>query len=156
MKFLLLFVFIVSSTADSFSQSKRIFEQLNALKGLWKMQTSDGTMYEEWKVGSNRLFIAKSYKVKGTDTTLLENVKLLLKKNIISYNVTVPDQHDGQSVSFKLITKTKKTFTFENKFNDFPQRIIYNIVNADSLHARIEGTNKNQPMSLDFNFTRVK
>jgi hypothetical protein len=120
------------------------------------METPDGSVYEEWKIRSNKLLIAKSYKVKGTDTALLENVKLALKKKVITYNVTVAGQHNGQAVSFKLINTANNTFTFENKANDFPQKILYEIESTDSLHSRIEGINKGKQMFVDFKFKKVR
>jgi hypothetical protein len=50
----------------------------------------------------------------------------------------------------------KATFTFENKEHDFPQRIIYRIINPDSVVARIEGVKNGKPGSFDYYYKRIK
>jgi hypothetical protein len=153
MKRLLLLVAILSCAALSYSQDQKSFKGLNQLRGLWKMESAKGAMYEEWSKSNNSLLSGKSYRLNEKDTLLLETVKLTNSKDGIYYTVIVSGE---QPVAFKLIKSNNNTYTFENKMNEFPQRIIYELVSADSLHARIEGSYKGKETSSDFNFTRVK
>ena len=43
---------------------------------------------------------------------------------------------------------------FENPAHDFPQRVIYQLVHQDTLHARIEGTLKGTARGSDWWWTR--
>jgi hypothetical protein len=55
-----------------------------------------------------------------------------------------------------MISSDSNNFIFENKEHDFPQRIIYHIVNKDSVHAWIEGTHDGKAGREDYFFARVR
>mgnify|MGYP006137909635 CR=1 FL=1 len=57
---------------------------------------------------------------------------------------------------FRSISVANDAVTFEDKAHDFPQRIIYRRVGADSVVARIEGTVRGQARGVDFPFARVR
>ena len=127
----------------SFTEVKQSspFQQLQVLAGgTWVMKTKVSTICEEWKQQNNDLLTSRSYRVKGADTVQQETVALSRKGNEIYYTSTVPDQNNAKAVAFKLIESKGTKFTFSNPLHDFPQRIIYEFVNKDSLHAWIEGT----------------
>ena len=77
---LLLSVFLVTPVIFiSFKQeqnNKKIFQQLNALQGTWRMETSKGVLYESWAKANDTLMQSNSYKLKEQDTVLLEQVSL--------------------------------------------------------------------------------
>ena len=58
--------------------------------------------------------------------------------------------------TFLAATVTAREVVFENAAHDFPQRIIYRRVGADSVVARIEGTVRGQARGVDFPFARVR
>ena len=99
--------------------------------------------------------LGKGYQVAGTDTTVLENLRLFVDKGKITYEATLPDQNGGKPVRFPLLkhSSDKPEYFFENQAHDFPQRIIYEFIGQDSLHVRavdLEGK------GLDFGFLKVK
>jgi len=68
--------------------------------------------------------------------------------------VATANQNDEKPVTFKLVSSENGQFTFENKDNDFPERIIYTNPVKDSLHAWIEGSVNGEAKRIDFSFSR--
>ena len=135
----------------SFSYSagnKRTFKKLFALEGVWKMITKKGAICEEWKKIDKSYLQNTGYMIKGSDTVINERVALTRTAEDIFYTSTVEDQNNKQPIAFKMVSASGNTFVFENKEHDFPKRIVYQLVSADSLHAFIddgvEGTKKVQ------------
>ena len=152
---LLLVLAACIQTASAQSWSEKDFKTLHGLAGLWKMESSRGAIYEEWKVQSDHQLAGKSYKINNGDTLVLESVSLFLDGNNIIYSPVVTNQNKGQAVQFTLISGNDQRYIFENKEHDFPQRVIYHLVSKDALHARIEGTKNGKQMGSDFKYTRT-
>jgi hypothetical protein len=144
----------ITACAQTFSEKD--FKTLHGLVGLWKMETSRGVIYEEWKLENDHLLKGRSYKLNNTDTVVLEQVRLFLKGNTITYSPLVSKQNNGQEVPFQLISNADKRYVFENKEHDFPQRVIYQLGSNNVLQARIEGTKNGKQMGSYFNYSRVK
>jgi hypothetical protein len=137
--------------------NKKVFKKLFALEGVWKMNTKRGAICEEWKKVNKNYLQNKGYMVRGADTTINERVTLTRTKENIFYTSTVEDQNDKKPVAFKMTSAaTGHVFVFENPEHDFPKRIVYELVSADSLHAfiddGIDGTKKIQ----HFYYSRYK
>ena len=135
--------------------SHRTFTQLLVLEGTWKMETRRSPLFESWQRFDKSTLQGLSYRITGSDTILLERLKLVRQSGEIFYIPAVINQNDGQPVSFKLISSDDNRFVFENKQHDFPQRIIYSIVTKDSIVARIEGISKGREASSDFYYRRI-
>lgn len=128
------------------------FAQLHQLQGTWKMQQKDNVLYESWKSIGPKQLSGKAYKLHGADTVVLEEVILELDTSGIYYRPLVAE-NQGR-VSFKLISAGDKKFVFENKAHDFPQRVIYQFITKDSLHAWIEGTVNGVEKRSDYYYRR--
>ncbi|HMJ48556.1 MAG TPA: DUF6265 family protein [Ferruginibacter sp.] len=123
----------------------KAFKKLYALEGTWKMTTKRGALCEEWKKVSNTHLQNKGFLVKGTDTIVTERVALTNTKDGVFYTSTVEDQNNRQPIAFRMTRAEGNTFVFENAEHDFPRRMVYNLVSADSLHAYIDdGINGNK------------
>ena len=133
-----------------------VFIDLQQLSGTWMMETKKGAIYETWKrIGKDEMQ-AKSFKLNGKDTVVLENVRLSKSSDGLFYIPVVSNQNEGKPVSFKMIDSKNKTFVFENKEHDFPQRVIYQLVSKDSIHAWIEGTKNGKEGRSDYYFKRIQ
>lgn len=132
------------------------FKALQGLEGLWKMETGRGAIYEEWQVTSTNKLSGRSYRINNSDTIVMERIELYREGNDIVYSPAVSNQNNQQPVPFKLISITDGRYVFENKEHDFPQRIIYQLVSKDAVHARIEGIRNGQERGSDFRYSRVK
>jgi hypothetical protein len=131
-----------------------VFRELKRLEGSWMMKTQKGLLYENWALTSESELRSKSFKVTGNDTTILEHVQLIERKDGIFYIPVVENQNNRQAVSFKLVESAGNRYVFENKLHDYPQRIIYNLIRPDSLVARIEGEKNGQTRGSNFYFVR--
>ena len=63
----------------------------------------------------------------------------------------------GQTqAAFPLVRSAPGELVFEDPAHDFPQRVIYRLVEPDRLHARIEGTVKGEDRWVDFHMKRAE
>ena len=60
-----------------------------------------------------------------------------------------------EPAEFESIAVTDSSITFENAAHDFPQRVIYRRLGADSLVARVEGTRGGRVRGTDFPYRRA-
>ena len=70
---------------------------------------------------------------------LLEEVTIVARDGKLFYIPIVSDQNNHQPVKFEITSSSTKEFTAENDEHDFPKRIHYKSINADSLYAKIDG-----------------
>lgn len=117
---------------------EREFEKLLALEGTWKMKTKKGILTEIWKRKSSKALEGISYRINGTDSLLLERLELRYNRSGIYYVPTTENQNNQQPVVFTLRSSINEVFIFENPEHDFPKRIVYHLVNPDSIHAYID------------------
>jgi Domain of unknown function (DUF6265) len=137
--------------------SWKVYEQLaRSLGGQWEMATSRGKLLEQWELPSKVAVAGKSFKIRNTDTMLMETLEVRYNNQGITYNSLVSGQNGGEAVAFALVSADSGRYVFENLMHDFPQRIIYHFVHQDSIHARIEGMMKDQPRSSDYYYRRCK
>ena len=122
------------------NDNKNTFKKLSGLEGTWAMPTKRGTIIiEEWKKVDDNYLQSRGMIIKGTDTIITERVALRNTEAGIFYTSTVDDQNNKQPVPFKLSSENKNAFVFENAEHDFPKRIVYELISADSLHAYVDG-----------------
>ena len=153
----ILFVLCAASalTAGAQQFSDKDFKTLYSLEGLWKMETGRGAIYEEWHKKDGNKLSGRSYRINNADTIVMERIELYREGNDIVYSPVVSNQNNQQPVAFKLASITDGRYVFENKAHDYPQRIIYQLVSKDAVHARIEGTRNGQERGSDFRYSRV-
>lgn len=101
------------------------FLELQALNGVWQMETKEGIIGEKWQIESPNKLTSKAYFINANDTAFYETVSLTTLKDSIFYTVTSTNQNKTKAVAFKLTSAINKTFVFENPAHDFPKRIIY-------------------------------
>jgi hypothetical protein len=152
----LLFALTGTAQAQQPVYSAKEFKPLHGLTGLWKMNGKRGALYEEWQVGGDNQLKGRSYKIKNNDTVVLENVIISLQDSAIFYTPVVRDQNNQQPVPFKLISYNNNRYVFENKEHDYPQRVIYELVSANELRARIEGIESGKESASDFIYNRMR
>ncbi len=157
-KILLATTCIIILTAFAINQdNKSIFKKLFMLEGTWVMKSKKGNiMGESWvKLGDDHLQ-NKGFFVKGKDTIVTERVALRRTNKEITYTSTVEDQNNKQPVTFKLTSSDNNEFVFENPGHDFPKRVIYKIISADSVHAWIDAGKDGAAERQDFYYSRAK
>lgn len=136
--------------------NKKAFKKLFALEGVWKMNGKRAVICEEWKRIGKNYMQNKGYMIKGADTTITERVALTKTKEGIFYTSTVEDQNNKKPIAFKMTSATENMFVFENPGHDFPKRIVYQLVSADSLHAFIDDAAEGTKKVQHFYYSRQK
>lgn len=137
MKTILIAAAVLCMTAFMIPADKT-FEKLYALEGTWKMTTKRGAICEEWKKISDNHLQSKGYFIRGADTLVNERVALTNSKEGVFYTSTVEDQNNKEPIAFKMTSAENNRFVFENPQHDFPKRIVYKFITADSIHAFID------------------
>lgn len=133
------------------ADNSKTFKKLYVLEGTWKMNTKRGAICEEWKKMDKNYLQNKGYMIQGKDTIITERVALTNTKDGIFYTSTVEDQNKKQPIAFKMTKAEINMFVFENPAHDFPKRIVYKLITADSLHAFIDdGTETGKKQNFYF------
>lgn len=126
------------------------------LIGTWESKTSKGSLYETWNRVDEHNFYAKSYYLNNSDTSLFETVELKDSIGKLFYIVSVPGQNGEKPVSFASVHLSGDSLVFENKKHDFPQRISYRKISADSLVAEVSGDVDGKNISEPFAMRKTK
>jgi len=151
--FILLLHFVAISAAVC---QPEVLNQLAPLKGTWKADIKGKIIYETWRTGVGDELSGMSYKLNGKDTIVFEQTRIVNQNRKLSYIAKVTNQNEGKEVAFKLVSSSNNTFVFENPEHDFPQRVAYQFVSADSLHAWIDGKYKGKMAREDYYYQRLK
>lgn len=123
------------------------------LAGVWKINTGNGFIVEQWKAINDSTLHGKSMFVKAAgDSALQETLVLSYRKGEWNYVSTVVGQNNNQPVSFKITYMGRAEFICENKTHDFPQRIAYRRL-KNNLFASIEGNRKGKYSKQNFDFS---
>ena len=116
-------------------------ESVRYLVGTWADRNTFGFkqppqhVVEKWKSYPDSIS-GVGYFVTGTDSSLTENISI----QIVNDKLTYIARPEGQAmVSFTLIEQKDGAITFENKANEYPQRITYHKRPNDSLHITLDG-----------------
>lgn len=119
--------------------------------GEWGNKSTDGELTERWKKENDSVYLGESYFVVGEkDTVFAETVRLEETNGKLAYIVTVPGQNKELPVSFEMTSSTENQIVFENPKHDYPNKIIYNLIEKDSLIAEISGLKKGKPYTEKF------
>lgn len=156
---LIAFIAFIFIGKNAHAQVNDCLKKFSWLKGTWKMEEKASVLVEEWTAGGSGSIKCRSYEVKGNDTTLIERatISCIAGKQVFTYYPVINSPGENiMPVTFALISEENGTYIFENPEHDFPQRVVYQIVNADECHAWIEGKEKGRENKIDFFYKRVK
>jgi hypothetical protein len=142
----LLFAILLTST---YAQTD--LKNLEWLAGSWtRTNAKPGRSgFEFWQRVSSTEMTGRGINLKGTDTTFVEKLKIIVKENSIFYVADVPQ--NKEPVLFQATSVTKSSIVFENPQHDFPKKIVYEF-DGTKLKATISGDGK----SIDYWFEKSK
>lgn len=124
------------------------------IEGIWEDTTTFGfksppvKLVEEWNYKNDSL-TGKGYSVTDGDTTIAEYLSIVLSEGSLIY---VAKSTNRNPVGFGLISSKSNAVVFENKANDFPQKISYTLNSTDSLTIQLEGINNAIARKVIFKF----
>jgi hypothetical protein len=140
----------VSAQTGKFSEKD--LTPLRGLKGIWKMDTGNKELFEEWKDALDGQLAGKSYQISAGARKELESVRIFSIGSNVYYAPIAFGQNSDQEVLFALKEINRGQYIFENKQHDFPQRIAYQLIGRDSLHAYIEGEIEGKLKRINFRY----
>jgi len=153
-KTILLLVAVALVISCKKSEKENKLEAANWLVGTWENKSDYGDMIEIWNKSNDSLYVGNSYFIKQKDTLHSESIELKQKGDVVLYIPTVKGQNNDQPVTFQLTKQTPKQLVFENPTHDFPQKIVYQQITADSLVATISGMQQGKLSSESFSMKK--
>lgn len=110
------------------------------LEGRWKMPLEDSAyIMEEWHQINKDHFSAEVAIIRKDSITPNEKIVLQKRNNKYYYTPQVFGQNGDKPIDFELVSVKDNKYIFENIEHDFPQRIWYKKINANTLQAGISG-----------------
>ena len=129
--------------------------QTSALKwmaGCWERRANNLVITEQWSFPRARMMFGAGQTTRGDSTIEYEHTRIFERDGRLVYSA----QPSGQSpAEFVADSASNYSVIFSNPAHDFPQRVIYRRLGADSLLGRIEGQRGGQVRGVDFSYRRV-
>jgi hypothetical protein len=150
----LLFPFVSCKNSNGKNKTFDKIEKINWLLGSWENKSEEGILSEIWEKKNDSTFIGESYFIREKDTLHSERIEVKQKGEDLLYIPTVKGQNNDKPVTFKLTLATENEFTFENPAHDYPQKIVYKMVNANSLVATISGKQQGKNSTESYPMTK--
>ena len=122
------------------------------LAGCWRAGSGPSVVEEQWMAPRAGVMLGMSRAVEGGHLSSTETVLLRERDGRLVYTVTPSAQ---ATTDFTSTAVSDTEVVFENPAHDFPQRIVYRRVGADSLHARIDGPRDGRTRVFAFAYARA-
>lgn len=129
-------------------------KSLNWLVGKWAGAGEKGVIGENWTAKDSLTLNGIAFKVSAGDTVITERTKIVQTDSGMFYVADVPE--NKSKVLFKLAPADSAGFLFENPSHDFPTKVCYHPIGADSLFAWIEGPMNGSPKRIGYGYRKVK
>ena len=130
--------------------------ELSKLVGRWESASKKNSQVEEWKASGENELTGVGFVLDHGDTTFIEYLRISGEGGALTYYAMVSDENEGQSIPFKLKSNSEMTMTFENPTHDFPQVIVYELVNDSLLTVFVEGKEDGTFRRIKFDFEKKK
>ncbi len=155
---LLVFSQCYNQSNEATKESKNIvsIDNVRFLEGTWVDRKTFGFksppqhFVEVWKSYPDSMSGA-AYMVIENDSSLMELISIVMINEKLTYIARPKNQ---SLVSFTLINDGKESFVFENKANDYPQKLTYKNISKDSLHITLDGISKGIPRTITFKYQK--
>ncbi|MEZ4883770.1 MAG: DUF6265 family protein [Chitinophagales bacterium] len=117
-------------------------KQLHWLIGEWQRtnEVPERVSLELWELQEDGHLAGVGLTTEGDKVLFKEQLKLQIKGDKVQYIAIVP--HNNQPTIFELTDLQENVVVFENPEHDFPKKISYELMTADSMKAIISGNGK--------------
>lgn len=119
------------------------------LVGDWKVE--DKESYEHWDKLNDNLLKGFAYSKQQQNFQVMEYMELVQTGDAIAYRVQIPEQHNGETFSFKQRVEGKQ-WIYENPGNDFPKTVIYELLDQDTIQIYL----KNEERTVSYKLIRQR
>lgn len=128
-------------------------DQLAWLAGCWASDGSDAGSEEYWMRPAGGTMLGMNRTVHHGRTVAFEFLRIFENKEKSLTLLASPSQQS--STFFQLLSISPNEVVFENPQHDFPQRILYRLVEAGQLLGQIDGVSSGERRTIDFPMTRT-
>ena len=143
---------ILLSLAGNAHANCSSLDAIDWLLGDWQTsQMNNKITTESWWQVSDYSFEGLGQSLHDGAIKSSESLRLVEMSDAVFYIAKVT--HNPMPIAFQLTTCTREEATFENPEHDFPKRIEYSLINAQTIQVYVsDGANK----GFTLNFTRVE
>jgi hypothetical protein len=127
-------LFLLLAAFAPAAAQKQSVATLDWLVGCWERTTRTGRGFEQWSKGAAGELIGGARSITPTADRETERLRLFDDRNGLVYEAHPSDQ---RLTLFPMRVGSADSLVFENPAHDFPQRITYRRVGADSLIAEV-------------------
>lgn len=124
------------------------------MAGCWGSESGESGSGEHWMPLAGGTMLGMGRTVRNGKTAEHEFLQIRLSAEGKIIYIALPSRQ--KEVTFTATSISEGSVTFENPQHDFPQRIIYKIMQGDRLVARIEGLRGGAVRRIDFPMKRVQ
>jgi hypothetical protein len=147
-RILLLLLFLTARAGEPVAITR-----LDWLSGCWSSDGGEQGSGEQWTTPAAGTLFGMSRMVRGGETVAWEFVRIHETDNGSLSLVAVPSGQDSHT--FQLAEISEHEVVFADPAHDFPQRIIYRLLEPGRLLGRIEGEVNGRFRGVDFPLTRA-
>ncbi len=137
-----------ASTLDA----QGVTDRVGWLAGCWEARDGARTTFEMWSPPQGGLLVGAGRTVADGRARAHEHLRLRQAGDTLIYTALPSGQAETE---FRSTTVTDSSFTVENLAHDFPQRLVYTRLGADSISARVEGPGPNSTRGFTLRFART-
>ncbi|WP_423915523.1 DUF6265 family protein [Flavobacterium sp.] len=145
MTLLLLLTALASCNNNSSKSDKELIQSTQGLLGNWEVKLSDGILSENWVKVNDSMYNGKCFFLKGKDTLHHETMTIEQLGENLTYKTFIKGQNNDEPIIFLYKEVAENQLVFENKTNDYPQLIKYNVSVPNRLITEISGLQLKKP-----------
>lgn len=145
---------LLALAASARSAPEASVSEFSWLTGCWAGVDAEFGTGELWTPPAGGTMLGVSRTVRGGKTVEYEFMQI---GEVAPGKLAFIAHPSGQAkAAFPLVRSSQGELVFEDPGHDYPQRIIYRLVEPRLLHARIEGVRNGQVRSVDYQMTRTE
>jgi len=147
--------FLCLSAFFHVGSSTALTAQTSALKwmtGCWERRANNLVVTEQWSFPRAKMMFGAGQTTRGDSTIEYEHTRIFERDGKLVYSARPSGQAPAEFIADSV---SGFSVIFSNPAHDFPQRVIYRRLSADSLLGRIEGLRGGQIRGVNFSYRRV-
>jgi CubicO group peptidase (beta-lactamase class C family) len=122
------------------------------LVGCWERARPSGRIVERWSAPVGGIMAGVSTSIRDTTHRVTERLRLFYRGDTLIYEARPARQPMNE---FKSTRISAGEIVWEDSEHDFPQKITYRRIGADSLLARVEGDRASRQPPIEYAFERT-
>ncbi len=122
------------------------------MAGCWEQRSAASITHETWMAPAGGAMVGMSRTVGGGAMRAWEALRIVTDSGRLAY---IAQPNGRAPTAFPAVLTSDTLAVFENPAHDFPQRIAYRRLSADSIVARISAERDGKTRGMDIRMKRV-